>query len=119
MTTNTKVESDLPKERYFCLINNNGSCGKRFVGNTPREAASKAFTSIVQQNKDLPCDYLLKLKETTRGSNRETFYFICNRIKLDRPTNETMVNVTTGERKDYRSWHRNDIRMIIDINVCC
>jgi hypothetical protein len=57
----------------------------RFVGNNPQQAAKKALTSILSEQKKKTGTYELILRETTRGSNKKEYSYIGNKIKRKEP----------------------------------
>lgn len=74
------------KTRYFAIKNDNGNTHGRFAGKTPKQAAYKAFSSIVK-NGDCEVNNKFKLciQEITRGSNRREFFYDAERKKLKKP----------------------------------
>jgi hypothetical protein len=76
--------------RYFKLIDPETLvCGGRYTGSTPKQAASKGFTKLVQkyknEGKTIPTDLTIFLQESTRGSSGKMFGYAVSREKLSRP----------------------------------
>lgn len=71
--------------QYFKLvdINTNKSYG-RYVGETPKQAANKAFINIMKnKNNELIEGIPFYIKESTRGSdNKKIYKFVGSRVKL-------------------------------------
>lgn len=68
-----ETEEDEGK-RYFKLINEDGSTKGRYTGETPKQAASKGYTKMLQQMKKdgekIPKHSIIYLRESTRGSQK-------------------------------------------------
>lgn len=61
----------------------------RFKGSKPKQAANKAFTSLLKELKEAGEDTLgeftFSIKECTRGSSQKIYHYIGKRTKLDEP----------------------------------
>ena len=73
--------------RSFVIINNDGEHVGRYLGNTPIQAASKAFTYIRHNNRGMLFNEFseLKIKETTRGSQHKIYDYKGRFAKYDNP----------------------------------
>jgi Non-histone chromosomal protein MC1 len=103
--------------RYFKLIDTetNTALG-RFTGETPKQAASKAFTKIIQklrvQNKPVPEETTLYLRESSRGSSRKIYGYKASRQKLPEPQEVVIKDLLTGEAKTISYHYRNKMEAI-------
>jgi len=68
--------------RYFKCVCDGESFG-RFTGGKPKQAARKAFTSLLRQGKESPI--LFSLIECTRGCKHKEYKYKGDRIELDEP----------------------------------
>lgn len=87
----SSVEDD--KTRYFKASDPKMSKGEsfgRFTGKTPKQAASKAFTSLVKERaeKGMPTKGKIhfSVTETTRGGKGKVGHYVGERVKLNPPT---------------------------------
>ena len=69
--------------RNFKLIE--PDIGGTYTGNTPKQAAAKAFTQLRKQN-NKKGKVNFSIKETTSGSARKIFNYEGQRNKLDTPS---------------------------------
>jgi len=90
---NLSKPSKPPKQRYYKLIDpaTGEACG-RYAGQTPKHAASKAFTNLVKKekyesNNDNDSDQTIKfeIQECTRGSSHRIHSYEGKRTKLANP----------------------------------
>ena len=79
-------------KRSFTIIeikskdtNINKKVGGRFISKTPMNAAKKAFSKILNKNKEKYFKMTLKIKETTRNSNKKTFTYKLSRVFKKNP----------------------------------
>ena len=75
--------------RYFKVIYDGDTHG-RFSGTKPKQAANKAFTSILKmkamKQEDVMCEINFAIKECTRGKNNKKKYsYTGQRIELETP----------------------------------
>lgn len=83
--------------RYFKVVINNESVG-RFSGLKPKQAANKAFASILKARKkqdndnDTNAEVKFELIECTKGSTHKKYKFTGQRTKLDNP-----VSIAVGD----------------------
>lgn len=127
-TTNKKTKdssmkgSKTPKktengERYFKLIDaKTGKSYGRYTGDTPKQAASKGYTKMIQkmkkQGKTPPKHSTIFLRESTRGSARKVYGYEATRQRLDTPQTLVIIDGDTGEKKNIVYNYRNKIRKI-------
>jgi hypothetical protein len=91
------------------LVDENGARIGRYAGTTPKRAASKAFTHMIQkldQNQLLiPNNIPICLQEVTLNSGHKTYKFIGSRQLLSNPETLKLAN---GQEITYM--YRNHIR---------
>ena len=108
-------EEEISKERYFKLLNANGTSSGRFSGMTPKQAASKALTSLLRESRGgsgTNTEYRINMVETTRGADREKEHiFIGSRIALDQPE-EVVIRGPGGESKSITYGFRNKLERV-------
>lgn len=106
------------KERYFKVVNDEGVNGARFTGDTPKQAANKAFMKMLQEYKmtgePIPENQNIKIRESTRGSKRKTYNFCCTREQLPEPQQLVIRDKDTGTEKIITYNYRNIIKRISD-----
>jgi Non-histone chromosomal protein MC1 len=103
--------------RYFESINlETGEVFGRFTGQTPKQAASKAFTSLVQklrvQNKSVPERTTIYLRESTPGSSRKIYGYAASRQKLAEPSKLVIGDPSTGNDKTITYHYRNKVEKV-------
>lgn len=85
------------ESRNFNLIIGGEKRG-RFTGKAPKQAANKAFTSLVKEaaraNKKLQGQVTFQIQECTKGSKCESYDYVGKRVELDEPT-----TITIGDRE--------------------
>lgn len=106
------------KERYFKLIDakTGGSYG-RYTGDTPKQAASKGYTKMLQklksEGKQPPKQAtIIYLRESTRGSARKIYGYEASRQKLPEPQELVITDKETGEEKTIVYHYRNRIKKV-------
>lgn len=103
-------------ERYFKLMNKDGTTYGRYVGDTPKQAASKGYTKFLQKlkvdKKKIPGETIIYLRESTRGSNRKVYGYSASRVKLDEPQELNILDKVTGETKKIVYNYRNRIKKV-------
>ena len=109
-------ENDIGKksgQRYFKLINSKtGKAYGRYSGDTPKQAASKGFTKLVQQmrsNGENMTGATIFLQESTRGCNGKTYAYKASRVKLPHPQELRIRDPATGAEKIITYNYRNKI----------
>lgn len=105
-STKTVVTAELEAEpeaqsklRYFKLFYNNEICG-RYCGKKPKQAANKAFSSIVKDMKkdgvtvttDSKLEVPFTIKECTRNSKHKEYKYIGRRHLLKEPVKVSIEN---------------------------
>jgi len=92
------------KKRYFRILDDDGTMHGRFAGSKSKEAANKAFTSIVRkraQNGESTEEKInFSLKECTRNCkpSKRIYQYIGERKELDQPHTVT-INKNNGEKR--------------------
>jgi hypothetical protein len=115
--SNIGTSNAKPKERYFKLINptTNKTYG-RYTGDTPKQAASKAFTKLLRQAKQqgelIETTMPIHLKESTRGSSRKVYGYEAGRVALPEPQEIVITDKVTGQEKTITYNYRNMIKKI-------
>ena len=107
-------------DEYGALLGVEGWHGC-FVGRTPRQAASKAFTRLMKhkeyQNEHDENEHVtFYIKEITRGSKRQykKYGYSGKRITLDNPRE---VDIGRGNyRRTIKYKHKNKIARLRDVN---
>ena len=113
----TKGGADAKHERYFKLIDAKTlqSYG-RYTGDTPKQAASKGFTKILQglkkEGKTPIKDTTIYLRESTRGSPGKVYGYLATRNKLSVPQELEIQDKTTGVKKTITYNYRNNIHKV-------
>lgn len=111
------VKKTEKRKRYFKLLDKGGSKSiGRYTGETPKQAASKAFTKLSQKlkndGKKIPKENQIFLRESTRGSNRKVYGYSASKNKLKTPQELHIKDKVTGEKKTIIYNYRNNIRKI-------
>lgn len=118
-TTTTPAETDInqtggsKKKRTFKIkLGDNEFCS-RITGHTPKQAASKALTLIVNQKKQTggkaaKGKVIFTIKETTRNSKGKEYTYQGEKIKLKQPTTYK-IRSPSGEMKEIVNRFRNVI----------
>ena len=100
LTTELEAETDAQgKLRYFKLFYNNEICG-RYCGKKPKQAANKAFSSIVKDMKkdgvsvtiDSQLEVPFTIKECTRNSKHKEYKYVGKRHLLKEPVKVSIDN---------------------------
>lgn len=108
---------DEGRERYFKLIDSKtGKSYGRYTGETPKQAASKGFTKLLQKLKEkgkhAPKQSIIYLRESTRGSMRKIYGYEASRQKLDSPQELKIRDKETGQKKIITYHFRNKIKKV-------
>lgn len=103
------------KDRYFKIVDaKTGESHGRYVGKTPKQAGSKAYTKIKNKYKQsggkIPKSTTLFLRESTRGKAKKIYGYTASSIKLDKPQKLTITDKITGEPKTIVYRFRNKIK---------
>jgi len=116
--TQRKVRVKGSNDRYFKMIDiKTGKSYGRYTGETPKQAASKSFTKLLQKLKDNGKSMggksvTIYLRESTRGSNRKVYGYKASRVKLDKPQQLTIVDKDSKEEKTITYNYRNKIHKV-------
>ncbi|XWV25777.1 hypothetical protein QJ857_gp1311 [Tupanvirus soda lake] len=113
----SEEEIKKPKCRYFKLFDpSTGKSFGRFTGDTPKQAASKGFTkmlqTIKQSGKEPPSSTKIYMRESTRGVPHKIYGYEASRIKLDQPQELVIRDNETGYTKTLSYYYRNRIKKI-------
>src|ERR1700733_2082919 len=105
------------KKRYFKLIDaRTMKTFGRYTGDTPKQAASKGYTKLVQKGKakgkQPPKELVIYLRESTRNSNRKVYGYTASRVKLDDPQKLNIKDNDTGKEKTIIYNYRNKIKKV-------
>ncbi|MEM0354208.1 MAG: non-histone chromosomal MC1 family protein [Thermoplasmata archaeon] len=105
------------RERYFKLIDvESGKSYGRYTGDTPKQAASKSYTKLLQklkgEGKTPPKQSTIYLRESTRGSAKKIYGYLATRQKLREPQNLEIVDKESGNKKMITYHFRNKILKI-------
>lgn len=105
--TDTATDTTKRAARSFKVMQElNGQAHGRYGGNSPYQAANKAFSEIVRNKAKagdtLVGDYEFYLMESTKGCNRKVHHYVGTRVKLETPVSYTVNNgqVITKEYKN-------------------
>lgn len=72
------------RQRYFRLINNiTGKTFGRYCGKTPKQAANKAFSSLVKRNKNINGIINFSIIECTLHSNKSIYKYTGERLNIE------------------------------------
>lgn len=102
----------LKKRTFKIKLNENEFCS-RITGHTPKQAASKALTLIVNQKKQTggktpKGKIIFTIKETTRGSKGKEYMYQGEKVKLKQPTTYK-IRSPNGDYKEIINRYRNVI----------
>ena len=111
------VNKEDKPERYFKLVDpKTGESKGRYTGDTPKQAASKGYTKMLQElkreGKKAPKQSTIYLRESTRGSARKVYGYEAMRQKLPEPQELNIVDKVTGEEKTIVYHYRNKIHKV-------
>jgi len=120
-----KKAKDGKKIRYFKLVEENTkkSFG-RYVGGTPKQAASKGYTKLVKKykttGKSVPKSMVIYMRESTRGGSGKMYAYTASQEKIksdpvpikDKETGKPILN-KDGTPKLIKYEHRNQIRRAV------
>lgn len=77
------------KKRFFQIVNADGETEGRFAGHKPKQAANKAFTSLLKKQtgggKGPSGKIEFSIIECTRNSKRKVYNYIGERVELETP----------------------------------
>jgi hypothetical protein len=102
------------KLRYFKLYYNDNICG-RYSGKKPKQAANKAFSSIIKEmkktdnNEGVNVDITFTIKECTRNSFHKEYKYIGKRLLLKAPVKVRIEN-EDGTSKDIVYKYHNELK---------
>lgn len=111
-SSSSSEEETVPKIRYFSLVDASGNNVGRYTGATPKQAASKAFTTMIRKQKeeDKLTPQTICIRESTQGANYKTYMFEAGREKLFEPQTLEIIDKVSGTKKvisyQYKNWVR-------------
>lgn len=111
-TTEQQVGGNKKSTRSFKvqLVGEEAAHG-RYSGNSPYQAANKAFSEIVRNrvrnNQTVEEEITFKLIESTKGSAKKTYNYVGKRIKLDNPVTYQVAGGQTIQKV-----YKNQLRKI-------
>jgi len=77
----------------------------RYTGETPKQAASKGFTKLLQKFKEngktIPSAMTIYMRESTRGGNRKVYGYSATRKALREPQKLVITDKETGSEKNH------------------
>lgn len=104
-------KSQAKKRTFKIKIEENEFCS-RITGTTPKQAASKALTLLLNQKKKagkaVKGKVSFTIKETTRGSKGKEYSYQGEKVKLKTPTTYT-IKSANGEEKTIVNKFKNII----------
>lgn len=103
------------KQRFFVAYDENDQTIGTFTGETPKQAASKAFTALMGKTEDeslAESGMKIYLKEIAPDGNKKIYGYDAKRKKLDYPIEVTTVDKKSGEKKVITYQYENQIKKI-------
>ena len=103
-------EAESGKLRYFKLYYNNDICG-RYCGKKPKQAANKAFSSIIKDMKKtdkkegINVDISFSIKECTRNSSHKEYKYVGKRLLLSNPVKVKIENEDGSTKEIVYKFH--------------
>ena len=107
-------EPESGKLRYFKLYYNNDICG-RYCGKKPKQAANKAFSSIIKEMKKTDkkegtnIDISFSIRECTRNSSHKEYKYVGKRLLLTTPVKVKIEN-DDGSTKEIVYKFHNELK---------
>jgi hypothetical protein len=98
------------KLRYFKLYYNNDICG-RYCGKKPKQAANKAFSSIIKEMKKTDkkegtnVDISFSIRECTRNSSHKEYNYVGKRLVLSNPVKVQIENEDGSTKEIVYKFH--------------
>ena len=90
------------KKRFFQIVDADGNTEGRFAGHKPKQAANKAFTSLLKKQtgggKGPSGKIEFSIVECTRNSRHKTYNYVGERVELNNP----MVVKIEGKEIEYK-----------------
>ena len=109
------------KRTFKIKLNENEFCS-RITGHTPKQAASKALTLIINQKKQqtggkpVKGKIVFTIKETTRGSKGKEYVYQGEKVKLKQPTTYK-IRSPSGDYKEIVNRYRNLIEKYQEVSA--
>ncbi len=114
-TLNIKKKGTNDNYRWFRRYNKNGETTGYFRGTRPKQAASKAFSSICREmkktNDTITKEHKFAIVECTRGSKRKIFRYIGTKEKPKKKVinKRVILDNKTGKKKHLKFEYNNKI----------
>ncbi|AGF85613.1 hypothetical protein QJ854_gp169 [Moumouvirus goulette] len=96
---------------FRCIDTKNGESFGYYISQTPKSAASKAFTQMIKNSNNKNKKQVIVLRESTNGSPRKTYFYEGQRIELDKPQ-KIRINTGDGNEKVITYKYKNIINKI-------
>lgn len=111
--TVSEQEKKIMRKRTFKISLGDGKYCSRITGQTPKQAASKALTLIINQTlasgqKPSKGKLIFKIRETTRGSKQKEYSYQGEKVKLKVPTTYK-IHAANGDVKEIVNRFKNVI----------
>lgn len=115
------VEDDFKTRSFKVQLPGNEEFTGRFTGLTPYQAANKALSKFFRnnENKDLTekNQIVFSIKESSRGSKRQTYSYKGSRLKLEVPISYTIKSLTGEERVIVKQYKNQLIKVKKNVTV--
>lgn len=110
-------DTDEPRKRYFKVINRDTlETVGRYVGQTPKQASNKGYSKYIKRalknGERVPKKTEIFIRESTQGSAKKTYGYLCQRDKLDKPQIVKIVDPKTNKKKKIVYKYRNKTHKI-------
>ncbi|AGC01688.1 hypothetical protein H012_gp777 [Acanthamoeba polyphaga moumouvirus] len=96
---------------FRCIDTRNGESFGHYISQTPKAAASKAFTQMLRNTDNKDKKYIIVLRESTQGSPKKTYFYEGQRIEFDKPQ-KIKIDLGNGNQKTITYKYRNIINKI-------
>lgn len=106
--TATTVTGGSRTARYFKVVVDGSEAHGRFSGTKPKQAASKALSSILKERDNKEGKIKFSIIECTRGSKHKQYNYIGERIELDNPM-EVVIGKGTEKEKSITYKYNNRV----------
>ncbi|AVL94555.1 hypothetical protein ma169 [Moumouvirus australiensis] len=96
---------------FRCIDTKNGELFGHYVSQTPKAAASKAFTQMLRGANNKDKKYIIVLRESTQGSPKKTYFYEGQRVESDKPQ-KIKIDLGNGNQRTIVYNYRNVIKKI-------
>ena len=98
------------KRTFKIVQGGKDDASSRLLGSTPKQAANKAFTSILRQQNKTTCKKMkFAIQETTQNSKKKVYTYTGERVKLKTPL-EYDVKTKDGETRTIVIKYKNIVK---------